>query len=259
MNRDKIAEPLFWIGVFLVPTAVLLGLYGHLITPPGEGEVYYWHIWMGYERYGEYFDQYDNFDYAHWHHDFMMGTNIQILAAVLLSAGSILALAMYRTDSSRPSSQGTDGEIKSWSLPPPEPRHRRKWKYPHVSRTHALEACALAAVFAVVLAAVLSTLQAYAAGPKHSAVITVTIEDNVLMIWEGEFSIYVDDVEEASGLLTSNSDGGGQTTVNITVAWHGDSTHLCSVSCWYDGRLRTSEIWLEDQQTSRVLFDVGFH
>jgi hypothetical protein len=262
MNRDRIADALFKVGIILVPTAFFLGLYGFLTTPPGEGEVYWWHI-SGNDKYDQYFDEtkLHPFDYEHWHHDWVFGHNIQILAAFLLLVGGILTLTMYRDDRNRAASPVTEEETRSWSLPPPEPRRqRRKRKYPLVSRRLIFAACALVVVLVVVVVVVPPVLQTYASGPKRSAVISVTIEDNEMWIWEGEFWVYVDDEEEAGGILTGNpQDGSGQTTVNIAVTWHGDSIHLCSVSCWYDGRMHTIETSIADQQTTLVRFDVSFY
>jgi hypothetical protein len=262
MNRDRIADTLFKTGMVLIPTAFFLGLYGFLITPPGEGEVYLWHL-SDNDKYDEYFNDtsLSPFDHDKWHRDWAFGHNIQILAAFLFLAGGVLALTMYRTGRNRAVSPATEEEIRSWSLPPPEPRRQKKRrKYPSVSRRVVIAACALVAVSVVVLAVGLPVLQAYASGPKHSAVISVTVEDNEYWYWEGPFWLYVGEEEEARGVLTVNPhDGSGRMTVNIPVTWHGNSTQLFSVSCWYDGRMRTSEVWVSDQQTTLVLFDVGFH
>ena len=262
MNRDGIADALFKVGIILVPTAFFLGLYGYLITPAGEGEVYWWHI-SGNDKYDEYFDDAElyPFDYEHWHHDWVFGHNIQILAAFLLLVGGILTLTMYRGDRNRAASPVTEEEIRAWSLPPPEPRRlKRMRKYPLVSRRLKIAACAFVVVLVVVLVVVPPVLQTYASGPKRSAVLSVTVEDNEVWVREGEFWVYVDEEEEASGILTVNPhDGSGKTTVNIIVTWHGNSTHLYSVSCWYDGRMHTFETWLADQQTTLVWFDVSFY
>jgi hypothetical protein len=106
MNRDRIADTLFRAGLILVPAAFFLGLYGHIITPPQEGQVRWGHMMEVYDYgYDEYFDENDNFDYDHWHHDWVVGYSIQILAASLLLVGSILAIAMYRDDRIRRSVQ----------------------------------------------------------------------------------------------------------------------------------------------------------
>jgi len=131
MNRDRIADALFKVGVVLVPIAFFLGLYGFLITPPGEGTVYWWHL-RGDHKYDQYFDETKlyPFDHEHWYHDWVFGHNIQIISAFLLFVGVILTLTMYRGDRKREASPVKEEEIRSWSMPPPEPRRmKRKRKY----------------------------------------------------------------------------------------------------------------------------------
>jgi len=262
MSRKRVADTLFKVGITLIPVALTLGLIGFLITPPGEGEVHWLHM-MGDDRYDKYFDdtKLSGFDYDQWHLDWVIGNGIQVLAAVLLFIGGVLALTMYRTDEMKAVPTISEVETTSWSLPPPEPRRRwlRRLRI-RVSRRAAITATASVVVAIVFLVAVLPVLQAYAAGPKHSAVVSVTIEDNQMLIWEGEYWVYINDKERASGILTRDSIvGSGEATVNITVTWHGNATYSFSVSCWYDGRIRTSDIQVADRQTTTVYFDVGFH
>ncbi len=250
---------LFRVGVILVPAAFVLGMYGYLTTPPTEYTVYWTHF-SEYGGYDQYFDQYDHFDVDHWRHDWNLGRNIQIVAAALLVVGSILTVTSYRADTSRAASGFTQEEIRSWSLPPPEPRRRRRrMNLPRVSRRVVLAGCLVAVGIIVLLVVLPPVLQTYASGPKRSAIMAVTVEDNLISYKEGEFWIYVNGQEEATGVLPYDQNGGGNATLSIPVTWHGDSTYLFNVSCWYDGRWFTFQALVTDQQTTPVRFDVGQH